>query len=61
MFIASQPQFQTDWHETLQLHEDLANAICAGDVAWAVRSITDQLKNSLQLSLRGFEQGKILN
>ncbi|MFN8495818.1 MAG: GntR family transcriptional regulator [Caldilineaceae bacterium] len=57
MFIASQPQFQTDWHETLQLHEDLANAICAGDAEWAVRSITEQLKNSLQLSLRGFESG----
>jgi DNA-binding GntR family transcriptional regulator len=56
MFIASQPQFQTDWHETLQLHEDLANAICAGDAEWAARSISEQLKNSLQLSLRGFEQ-----
>ena len=58
MFIASQPQFQTDWHETLQLHEDLADAICAGDAEWAARSIGEQLKNSLQLSLRGFEQKK---
>jgi DNA-binding GntR family transcriptional regulator len=55
MFIASHADFQTDWQETLQMHEELASAICAGDSDRAVQSITGQLENSLQLSLRVFE------
>jgi DNA-binding GntR family transcriptional regulator len=54
MFIASHTEFQTNWHETLQMHEDLANAICAGNPARAVQSIEEQLENSRQLSLRVF-------
>jgi hypothetical protein len=56
MFIASQTEFQSNWHETLQLHTALADAICAGEVAHAVQSIEEQLNNSLQLSLRVFER-----
>ncbi len=55
MFIASHTSSQSDWHETLQFHSDLAEAICAGDSAQAVQSITEQLENSLELSLRVFE------
>lgn len=54
MFIASQPDFQTNWQETLQLHQDLADAICAGDVERAVRSIEAQMQNSIDLSYRVF-------
>lgn len=56
MFIASQTEFQTNWHETLQLHQELADAICAGDGPQAVKSIEEQLDNSYQLSLRAFER-----
>jgi hypothetical protein len=55
MFIASQTEFQSNWHETLQLHQELAAAICAGNVAGAVKSIEEQLANSYQLSVRAFE------
>jgi DNA-binding GntR family transcriptional regulator len=55
MFIAGQTEFQTNWHETLQLHQELADAICAGDAVQAVKSIEEQLANSYQLSLRAFE------
>ncbi len=55
MFIASHTDSQSDWHETLQFHSDLAEAICAGDSARAVQSIKEQLENSLELSLRVFE------
>ncbi len=54
MFIASQTKLQENWHETLQLHEELATAICAGDEAAATHSIADQLDNSFQLSLQVF-------
>jgi len=54
MFIASHTEFQTNWHETLHMHEELADAICAGDATRAVKSIEDQLENSRQLSLRVF-------
>ncbi len=54
MFIASHTEFQTNWHETLQMHEALTSAICAGDAARAVKSIEEQLENSRQLSLRIF-------
>jgi DNA-binding GntR family transcriptional regulator len=57
MFIASHTEFQTNWHETLQMHEELASAICAGHPDHAVKSIEEQLENSRQLSLRVFEQG----
>lgn len=54
MFISSQPDFQTNWQETYQLHTDLADAICAGDAAQAVRSIEAQMQNSVDLSYRVF-------
>ncbi len=57
MFIASHADVQTDWQETFYLHEELADAICTGDCERAVQSIQGQLENSLQLSLRVFEQG----
>lgn len=55
MFIASHTDSQTDWHETLQFHKDLAAAICDGDAVRAQQSIKEQLENSLELSLRVFE------
>ena len=60
MFISSHPDFQTNWRETLQLHQELADAICAGDAAQAVRSIEAQMQESVDLSYRAFakSQGK---
>jgi DNA-binding GntR family transcriptional regulator len=55
MFIAGQTEFQTNWHETLQLHQELADAICTGDGPGAVKSIEEQLSNSYALSLRVFD------
>ncbi len=54
MFISSQPDFQTNWHETHHMHQELADAICAGDAAQAVRSIEAQMQNSVDLSYRVF-------
>jgi DNA-binding GntR family transcriptional regulator len=54
MFISSQPDFQTNWQETHQMHQELAEAICAGDAAQAVRSIEAQMQNSVELSYRVF-------
>ncbi|MCC9074992.1 GntR family transcriptional regulator [Litorilinea aerophila] len=54
LFIATHTEFQTDWTETLQLHEELADAICAGNPKQAAQSMREQLENSLQLSLRVF-------
>ncbi|HMN28667.1 MAG TPA: GntR family transcriptional regulator [Caldilineaceae bacterium] len=56
MFIANQTEVRSNWHETLQMHQELAAAICAGNVARAVASIEEQLRYSCQLSLRAFEQ-----
>lgn len=56
MFIASHTEFQMNWHETLQLHEELADALIAGDSTQAMQSIEVQLQQSLQLSLRVFER-----
>jgi len=56
MFIASHTEFQMNWHETLQMHEELANALIAGDGERAMQSIEGQLQQSLQLSLRVFER-----
>lgn len=58
MFIASHVEFQPNWQETHQLHEELADAICAGDAAGAMRSIETQMENSLQLSQRLFARQK---
>jgi DNA-binding GntR family transcriptional regulator len=60
MFISSQPDFQTNWQETEQMHQELADAICAGDASQAVRSIEAQMQNSVELSYRAFakSQGK---
>lgn len=54
MFISSQPDFQTNWQETQQMHQELADAICAGDGDQAVRSIEAQMQNSVDLSYRVF-------
>jgi DNA-binding GntR family transcriptional regulator len=56
LFIASHTEFQRNWQETLQLHQELADAICTGDVAAAVASIETQLNNSLDLSQQVFEK-----
>ena len=56
MFIASHTEFQMNWHETLQMHEELANALIAGASERAMQSIEGQLQQSLQLSLRVFEK-----
>lgn len=56
MFIASHTEFQMNWHETLQMHEELANALVAGNGERAVQSIEVQLQQSFQLSLRVFEK-----
>ncbi|MEZ4867034.1 MAG: GntR family transcriptional regulator [Caldilineaceae bacterium] len=61
MFIASHTEFQMNWHETLQLHEELADLLIAGDSKQAMVSIEVQLQQSLQLSLRVFEQVHPLN
>jgi hypothetical protein len=45
----------TNWHETWQLHQELAEALCAGDGVRAQYSIEEQMKISLQLSLRVFD------
>lgn len=56
MFISSQPDFQTNWQETHQMHHDLADAICAGDAERAVHSIEMQMQNSVQLSYHVFAE-----
>lgn len=56
MFISSQTGYQPDWNETLQLHEELTEYICTGQVDKAVQSIRDQMANSLRLSLEVFER-----
>lgn len=56
MFIASHTEFQMNWHETLQLHEELADALIAGDSSRGMQSIEVQLQQSLHLSLRVFER-----
>ena len=56
MFISSHTEYQLDWNETLQLHEDLTAHICAGQADAAVQSMRAQLDNSLRLSLEAFEQ-----
>jgi DNA-binding GntR family transcriptional regulator len=56
MFISSQTDFQTNWQETYRMHQELADAICAGDVEQAVRSIEAQMQNSMGLSYRVFAQ-----
>lgn len=61
MFIASHTEYQRNWQETLQLHQELADALIAGDSERAVQSITVQLQQSLQLSFRVFEQGRPLH
>lgn len=58
VFMASHTDFQSNWQETLQMHEELATAICAGDSDRAVASIDGQLQYSLRLSLQAFGQSK---
>lgn len=55
MFIASQTASQTNWQETLQHHQALTEALCAGNVEKAVACIELQLADSQQLSLQAFE------
>jgi DNA-binding GntR family transcriptional regulator len=58
VFMGSQTRFQENWQETLQMHQELSDAICAGDVDRAAGSIDDQLQYSLRLSLQAFAQAK---
>lgn len=55
LFISSHTDFQQNWHETFHMHDELADAICAGAVEAAVQSIEQQLNNSLDLSQRVFD------
>ncbi len=55
LFISSHTEFQRNWQETLHLHTELADAICAGAVEQAIQSIEQQLQNSLELSQQVFE------
>jgi len=56
LFIASHTEFQRNWQETLFLHQELADMICAGKVEQAIQSIETQLNNSLELSEQVFEK-----
>jgi DNA-binding GntR family transcriptional regulator len=56
MFISIHTNFQTNWHETHQMHQELTDAICAGDVARAVASLESQMQNSVQLSYQIFAE-----
>lgn len=56
MFISSHTDFQLNWGETLQMHEELTQALCAGNADAAIQSIEGQLNNSLELSQRIFEK-----
>jgi len=56
MFIASHTEFQRNWHETLQMHQELAEALCAGNATAAIESIESQLNNSRELSQQVFEK-----
>ncbi len=58
VFIGSQTIFQDNWQETLQMHQELSDAVCAGDIDRAVQSIDDQLQSSLRLSLQALEQAE---
>lgn len=55
LFISSHTEFQQNWHETYNLHDELVDAICAGAVEEAVQSIERQLADSLNLSNRVFD------
>ena len=62
MFLASQTNFQYNWDETLEMHQELTEAICDGDVERSVRSIEEQLQYSVELTLRAYKQAQpILN
>jgi DNA-binding GntR family transcriptional regulator len=56
MFIASQTEFESNWRNTLRQHQELTEAICAGDGQLAIQCIEEQFEDSYQLSLRAFEQ-----
>jgi DNA-binding GntR family transcriptional regulator len=59
MFISKHTAYQPDWNETLQLHEELTEFICAGEVEQAVQSIRAQLGTSLRLSIEVFERQQL--
>jgi DNA-binding GntR family transcriptional regulator len=52
MFIASHAEYADNWHETLDLHRELVDCICSGDVQAACASIERHLGTSFDLSLR---------
>jgi len=56
LFISSHTEFQRNWHETLHMHTELTDAICAGAVVEAIQSIEQQLNNSLDLSEKVFDK-----
>jgi DNA-binding GntR family transcriptional regulator len=58
MFMASQTDFQYTWEKTLQMHRELTEAICDGDVDRAVCSMDAQLQYSLELTLCAYEQAQ---
>jgi DNA-binding GntR family transcriptional regulator len=54
MFIANQTKLQENWLESLELHRALVDAICAGDVDRAIKSMDLHMQNSLDLSMQVF-------
>lgn len=58
MFLASQTDFHYNWDETLEMHRELTEAVCDGDLVRAVRSIDEQLQYSVELTLRAYQQAQ---
>jgi len=54
MFLVWHAEFAGNWRETLQLHKELVDCICSGDVQAACKSIETHLETSLELSLRAY-------
>jgi DNA-binding GntR family transcriptional regulator len=57
MFVSSQTRVKENWAETLALHEALVQAICAEDMAAALRSVEAHMQRSLELALKVFQPG----
>lgn len=52
MFITNQTGFAENWQETLELHADLVQAICSGEVDSALKIMDAHMETSLNLSLQ---------
>ena len=54
IFLASHTEYQENWAETLQLHQNLVQNICAGDVEASKKSIEEHLHRSFELSQKTY-------